>query len=199
MGGKKILLVLAGLALLIIGLIMLRSKPDEPNAPTATSDPDTSRGFAFEVHVDKPRLHRPLGGILPMKLEEKVFGVAELRFDQTSPGAVAVTVEPKRVELRATGWVVLVESDGEGKIHPGTRLMFPIELANRQRTLRCRPADPANGHFSSTVGTVSGKIDGQFVIEFATCENAETGNKLDWPSAPLTVRGNFAGLPATRR
>ena len=48
-------------------------------------------------------------------------------------------------------------------------------------------------------------LDGRFLVELARCENAETGKVLDteaggnpgdaWPSAPLTLRGNFAGLP----
>ena len=50
-GGLKILLVLVGLALLIIGLVVLRSKPDERVEPSATMVPDASQGFAFEVHV----------------------------------------------------------------------------------------------------------------------------------------------------
>ncbi len=70
--------------------------------------------------------------------------------------------------------------------------------------LRCRPADRATGYLSTTRAG-SGELYGRFLVELARCENAETGKILDteagarpgeaWPSAPLTLRGSFAGLP----
>jgi hypothetical protein len=51
-------------------------------------------------------------------------------------------------------------------------------------------------------------LDGRFLVELATCVNAETGKILDteaearpgdaWTSAPLTLRGSFEGLPHGR-
>jgi hypothetical protein len=35
-------------------------------------------------------------------------------------------------------------------------------------------------------------------MQLAICENAETGKTVNWPAAPLVVRGRFAGLPRGR-
>jgi len=63
----------------------------------------------------------------------------------------------------------------------------------------------AVGFLHSATRTGSSEIDGTFLVEFSNCEDAKTGKILDteagarpgdaWPSAPLTVRGSFAGLP----
>jgi hypothetical protein len=37
-----------------------------------------------------------------------------------------------------------------------------------------------------------------FLVELATCENADSRKTIEWPPAPLTVRGNFEGLPQGR-
>ncbi len=180
------------LAVLIV-LGLLRDKP------VATNVSDTSRGPSFEVHVEKPRLARFLFGVLPTKLEEKLFKNGELRFDHTSRGAKIGSVEHNRLELRADGWDLFIETDGEGRVAPETRLVFPIKLAERQRTLRCRPADGAPVYLHTTTRAGSDELDGRFLVEFATCENVETGKVIEWPPAPLNVRGSFKGLPHGRR
>ena len=40
----------------------------------------------------------------------------------------------------------------------------------------------------------SGELDGRFLVGLATCENAGTGKAIEWPPAPLTLRGGFEGL-----
>jgi hypothetical protein len=192
---KASLLAVAALAALAC-LVWIVSRPDEPAGATT---PGTSGGPSFEVRVEKPRLARPLGGILPAKLEARLFGGGELRFGHASGGAQVGRVGRDRVELRADGWELIVEADGEGGIAPGTRLVFPILLAERQRTLRCRPADSAMGYLHAAERAGSGELDGSFVVELAACENAETGRAIEWPPAPLTVRGSFAGLPHGHR
>ncbi len=42
-------------------------------------------------------------------------------------------------------------------------------------------------------------MDGRFQLELAICENVETGKVIEWPPAPLTVRGSFAGVPQDHR
>jgi len=205
MGGMKTSLIIIALALLA-GLVWLVSRPDGPDA---ASVPDTSRGPSFEVHVERPRIDRFLFGILPTKLEAKLFGGGELRFDHASRGAKIGSIGPDRLELGADGWDLLIETDGEGGIALGTRLVFPIEIAEVPWTLRCRPADGAVGYLHATARAGSDVLDGRFVVELAACENAETGKIIDteagarpgeaWPSAPLTVRGSFGGLPHVRR
>jgi hypothetical protein len=209
MGGMKrsvkAWLVVAALALLAC-LAWLASRPGGPDAAGGSGAPP---GPSFEVRVEKPRMDRPFGGIFPVALEEKLFGGGELRFGHESRGAVVGGVGRDRVELRADGWDLLVEADGRGGISQGTRLVFPIEIAEVQYTLRCRPASPAVGHLNAAARAGTGELDGSFVVELAACENAETGKILDteaggspgdaWPQSPLTLRGSFQGLPQGRR
>ena len=193
---KKSLVIIALALLSCLVMLMLRSRPDEPAAARVS---DTSRGPSFEVQVVKPRLARFLFGIIPTKLEEKIFGGGELRFDHTSRGAEIGSVGHDRLELRADGWDLFIETEGEGRIAPGTRLVFQMELAERQRRLRCRPAGRASGYLRTTPRAGSDELDGSFLVELATCENDETGKVIEWPPAPLTVRGSFEGLPHGRR
>lgn len=195
MGGMKrsikVSLIVVVLALAAC-LVWLVSRPEDP---AGAGLPDAPRGPGFEVRVEKPRLARPLFGIIPAGLEEKLFGGGYLRFDHASPGAQVGGVGPDRLELRADRWDLLVEADGGGGIARGTRLVFPILLAERQRTLRCRPAEPAVGYLRAAARPGADLLDGQFLVELAACENTETGKTIEWPPAPLTVRGSFAGLP----
>ena len=201
----KTSLIIIGLALLAC-LVWLISRPNEPDA---ASVPGTSRGASFEVNVEKPRMDRFLGGILPARFEAKLFGGSELRFDHASRGAKIGSVGHDRLELSADGWELFIETDSEGRVAPGTRLVFPIEIAEKQYTLRCRPADQAVGYLHAATRAGSDVLDGRFLVELAACVNAETGKILDteaggnpgdaWPSAPLTLRGSFAGLPHNRR
>ena len=196
-----IILALASLAC----LVWLVSRPGEPDAASGL---DTSRGPTFEVSVERPRMDRFLGGILPTKLEAKLLG-GELRFDHTSRGAAIGSAAPDRLELRADGWNLFIETDGEGRIAPGTRLVFPIEIAEKQWTLRCRPASGAVGYLRTNARAGSGELGGRFLVELANCVDAVTGKILDteaggnpgdaWPQAPLTVRGSFEGLPQVPR
>jgi hypothetical protein len=200
----KILLIMAFVLLAcLVVLVWLISRPERRDVATVT---DTSHGASFEVNVEKPRTDRAFFGILPTKVEAKLFGVGELRFDQASPGAKVGTVAPNHLELSADGWDLLIETDGgDGRITQGTRLMFPIEIAEKLWTLRCRPADRATGYLHANRRAGSDELDGRFLVELARCEDAATGKILDteagaspghaWPSAPLTLSGSFAGLP----
>ena len=70
-------LIITALALLTCFLVFRR----QPNAPNVS---DTSRGPSFEFRIVKPRLARPLFGILPTQLEEKLEAGGERRSDHTS-------------------------------------------------------------------------------------------------------------------
>jgi hypothetical protein len=209
----KILLSVALVLLIgLAGLIYLISRRNHIIGPSS-SDPSGAPSFA--VNVERPRMDRPFAGILPSGLEGYLFG--ELRFDHASRGAKVGRVDPNHIELNAEGWDLLIETDGEGRVTPETRLLFPIEIANVQWTLRCRPASPAVGYLNATKrpsaselktsaeSKTSEVLDGRLLIELARCEDAKTGKTLDteaggnpgdaWPSSPLTLRGSFAGLP----
>jgi len=188
----KVALIIVGLALLAcLLMLVLLSRPD---APIADSVLDASQGPAFEVRVIVPRMARPLAGILPDSLVRKLDGTpSELSFDHTSRGAQIPSVEPNRLELKADSWDLFIETDGEGRIAPGTHLIFPLALGGRQVRLDCRPADSANGYLRTHMRAGSDELDGRFLVELATCKNDESGKSIEWPPSPLTVRGSFVG------
>ena len=198
----KTSLIIFALALLacLACLVWLGSRPDEPDETIAESVSNTSRGPTFEVRVVVPRLARPLAGILPDWVVGKFDGTpSELRFDHTSSGAQIDSVGHDRVELSADGWDLFIETDGEGRVAPGTHLVFPLALGGRQVRLSCRPADRATGYLRTATRADSEELDGRFLVELATCKNAESGKVVNWPPAPLTVRGSFVGQPHGRR
>jgi hypothetical protein len=198
----KTSLIIIALALLacVACLVWLVSRPHETNEPFEASVSETSGGPSFEVRVVVPRLARPLAGILPDWVVAKMDGTpSELRFDHKSVGARIVSVGQDRLALTADGWNLSIETDGQGRITPGTRLVFPLALGGRHVKLRCRPADQASGYFNTNTRAGFDELDGRFLVELATCENAESGKAINWPPAPLTLRGIFQGLPQDRR
>jgi len=179
------LLIVAGLALLAC-FVVIKWRPDGPVAPSVS---ESSRGPSFEVRVVKPLSARPLFGLLGL------LPAGDLRFDQRSPGAAIGSVGHDHLELRADGWDLAIEIDGEGRVAPGTRLVFPMVLADRERRLRCRPADRDSGYLRTTTRAGADELSGRFLVKLATCENAETGKLIEWPPAPLTAMGTFERLP----
>ena len=202
---KSLIIIALALIVCVVCLVWLVSRPRELDVANVS---DTSRAPAFEVYIEKPRMDRFLFGILPTRLEGYLMG-GELRFTHASRGARIGSVGHDRLELGAEGWNLSIEADREGRITPGTHLVFPIEIAEKQWTLRCRPADQAVGSLHATKRAGADVLDGRFLVELAKCEDAETGEILDteaggnpgdaWPSDPLTLRGSFAGLPLVRR
>ncbi len=194
----KTSLIVIALALLacLVCLVWLGTRPDRPEEPVGESVSESSRGPSFEVLVVVPRLARPFAGILPDWVVRKFDGTpSELRFDYASRGAEIGSVGPDRLELSADGWNLFIELDGEGRITPGTHLVFPLALGGRQVKLHCRPADRAAGYLRTTTRAGSDELDGRFLVKLATCKNAESGKAIEWPPAPLTLSGSFAGLP----
>ena len=135
------------------------------------------------------------GSSLIGSCESTTLPPRELRFDHTSPGVEIVSVEHDRLELNADGWDLFIETDAEGRVSPGTHLVFPLGLGGRRVRLDCRPADRATGYLRTTTREGSDELDGRFLVELANCKNAESGKTTDWPPAPLTVSGSFVGLP----
>ena len=192
---RKISLILIALALLAcLVVLVLRSRPEEPEGSVAISLSDTCGSPVFAVHVIMPRMGLPLGGILPDWVTRKFDGTpSELRFDNSSPGAEIVSVSPDRVELKAEQWDLVIATDGERRIIPESRLELQMALGGRHVKLRCRPAVPARGHLDTSARAGSDELSSSFLVEFARCENAVSGRAIEWPPAPLTVRGIFRG------
>lgn len=142
----------------------------------------------------------PLFGILPDPLVARLDGtLSEVGFDHASPGAATGRVGHDRLELGAEGgWDLFIETDGEGLVAPGTRLVFPLRLGERDVILRCRPADRATGYFRTIRRAGADELDGHFLVKLATCENVKSGKALEWPPgsahSPRQLRGT-----ATRR
>jgi hypothetical protein len=195
----KTSLIIVALALLA-SLVWFGSRRHESDEPVEASVSETSGGPSFEVRVVMPRGGLPLGGILPDWLVKKYdLTPRELRFDHTSPGAIIGSIEQNHIELSADGWNLFIETDGDGRVAPGTHLVFPLALGGRQLRLDCRPADRATGYLSTSTRAGSDALGGRFLVELATCKNAESGKTINWPPAPLTVRGSFVGPPHGRR
>jgi hypothetical protein len=188
--------LLAGLA----WLVWLKSRPNALDETAGDRLLDTSQGPAFEVRVIVPRGGLPLGGILPDWVVKKHhLTPRELQFDDSSPGARIGKVEHDRLELSADDWEFFIETDGEGQVAPETHLVFPTGLGGRQVRLNCQPADRATGYLRTAARAGPDELSGRFFVELATCKNAESGKTINWPPAPLTVRGLFVGPPPVRR
>lgn len=196
---KTSLIVIAvALVVGLVGLVWFLSRSEETDETFAERESNTSGTSAFEVRVIMPRAGLPLGGILPDALVRKLDGTpSQLRFDHTSPGAWMGNVDAGSLELKADGWDLLIETEADGKVGPGTRLVFQMGLGGRQVTLNCRPSDPVIGSLITSSQPGSDNIGGRFVVELATCRNAESGKTTNWPPAPLTVRGSFVGRGTT--
>jgi hypothetical protein len=180
--------LLVGLAVLICSTFIAY----RPDRRVATIVPGSSSGPAFVVQIIRPRLGLPLGGILPPQL----FGLeAHLGFESSSTGATIGRVGPRRIELGADDWELVLAVDAEGRVSPETQVVFELVFEERLRRVRYRPGDPAIGTFSTTVQAEANGLSGSFDIELAHCEDANSGKPLGWPPGPLVLHGSFDRLP----
>jgi hypothetical protein len=188
----KTLLIIVGLAVLLACVALLRWRRAEPNAATISQKLESIRGPAFEVRVEMPLL----SGRPPWELPGVILGFSERgpRFDQASPGARIGDVTPHRLELSADGgWDLLIETDSDGRVAPSTRLIFPVVLGGRPLKFKCRPAEPAVGHFETRARAGSDKLDGSFVVKLPSCKNPESG-KTTAGQPVFTIIGSFKEL-----
>lgn len=181
-------LALLAALVVFVGFSLVMYRPDRA-LPSLV--PGSSSGPAFTVQVIRPRSALPLGGLLPPSL----FGLdGRLEFDSTSAGASSGSVGPRRLELSAEGWQLVLVLDAQGRVSPETQVVFPLEFQERPRRVRCWPGDPVVGTFSSTTLEESGELSGRFDIELPRCEDAQTGKPLGWPQSPLLLHGSFDRL-----
>ena len=197
MRGKKILVIVVALALLLVGIVALRLRREKPIGPSVSETSRLIGGPAFEVQVEMPAFN---SGRAPWEIPGVILGYDHgPRFDHASPGAQAGKIGPDHIELSADGgWDLLIETDREGRLTEGTHVAFPVKLGGRPLNFICRPADPTVGHLHTTVRTGSDELEGNFELEVSICKNAASGKTAAWPYQPLKVRGNFAGLKTAR-
>jgi hypothetical protein len=193
MRGKKKLLLILGLVLLLVAFLslFLRWRSNRINTLSLAGAPDGS----FVMQVEKPILSLRA----PWEVPRAVFGDRDpdLRLRQTSPGAKLGVVTPERFELTAAGgWDLVIESDGKGRVLEGTRLIFPISYGGGSHIFSCQHADSNVGYFNTTAR--GDKLDGNFLLRLTQCKNfVSKKNTSGLP--PFPVRGNFKGLPTTKQ
>jgi hypothetical protein len=193
MRGKKILVLIIALALLLACIVALRLRRDKPIGPSVSETSRLIGGPAFDVQVEMPAFN---SGRAPWEIPRVILGYDHgPRFNQASPGAQVGKIAADHIELSADGgWDILIETDGEGRLTQGTYVAFPVKLGGRPLKFDCRPADLTVGYLHTTARTGSDELEGSFQLEVAICENAASGKTAAWPYQPLKVRGNFAGL-----
>ena len=193
MRGKKIVVIIISLALLLAALVALRRRREKPIGPSVSETMRLIGGPAFEVQVEMPAFN---SGRAPWEIPGVILGYDHgPRFDQASPGAQVGKIAPNHIELSADGgWDILIDTDAEGRLAPGTHVAFPVKLGGRPLKFNCRPADPTIGYLHTTAGTGVDDLEGSFQLEVAICKNAASGKTAAWPYQPLKVHGNFAGL-----
>jgi len=189
MGGKKKLVIITGLALLVGAflLLVLKWRSNQMSTLNLAGAPDGS----FVLQIEKPLLSLRA----PWEIPRAVFGDRDpdLRLRQTSPGAKLGAVTPQRLELTADGgWDLVIESDGKGRVLESTRMVFPMAFGGSPHKFSCRHADSNVGYFNTTAR--GDKLDGNFLLRLTQCKNVVSGkNTSGLP--PFPVRGNFKGLP----
>jgi hypothetical protein len=193
MRGKKILVIIIALALLLACIVGLMLRRDKPVGPGVSETSRLIGGPAFEVQVEMPAFN---SGRAPWEIPGVLLGYDRgPRFDQASPGAQAGKTAPDHIELSADGgWDILIETDSGGRLAETTHVAFPVKLGGRPLKFNCRSADPTGGYLQITAGTGSEQLEGSFQLEVSICKNAVSGKTAAWPYKPLRVRGNFAGL-----
>ena len=197
MRGKKILVTIIALALLLACIVALRLRRNQPVGPSVAETSRLIGGPAFESQVEMPAFN---SGRAPWELPGVILGYDRgPRFDQASPGAQVGNIGPDHVELSAEGgWNLLIETDREGRLTQGTHVAFPVKLGGRPLKFDCRPADPPVGYLETKTPAPADGLEGSFQLEVVTCKNAVSGKTAGWPYRPLKVSGRFAGLKTKR-
>jgi hypothetical protein len=194
MRGKKTLLIIFGLVMLLACVGLLRLRWSKPTAASVSEPLRTIGGPAFEVQVEMPLFN---SGRAPWEIPGVILGYSDRgpRFDQASPGANVGKIAPDHLELSAQGgWELFIETDREGRIGQATHVAFPVKLGGRPLRFNCRPSDPPVGYLHTNTRTGSDDLEGSFQLEITSCENAVSRKTAAWPYQPLKVSGSFAGL-----
>src|SRR5258706_5873999 len=101
MRGKKILVTIIALALLLACIVALRLRRDQPVGPSVSATSRLIGGPAFEGQVELPAFN---SGRAPWEIPGVILGYDPgPRFDQTSPGTQVGKIAPDHIELSADG------------------------------------------------------------------------------------------------
>jgi hypothetical protein len=181
MRGKKIFIIIVTVLLLLAGVVLvLKWRSNQQNVTNLAG-----------AQVEKPLLSLRA----PWEIPRAILGDRDpdLRLSHMSPGAAFGTVTPNRLEVSAEGgWDLVIESNGQGRLADGTRLVFPISYGGGHFIFSCRHADLGIGYFNTTPR--ADKLDGNFLLKLTQCKNMKSGkNTSGLP--PFIVRGSFKGLP----
>ena len=186
---RKPLRTLAGVAFVLIALVGATLFALRPDRPVPHIAPGSSSGPTFVAQIIRPRVGLPLGGLLPPRF----FGVdAELTFDSSSSGAVGIARGPRSVELASDNWEVALVADADGGLYAVSHVVFELLFEGRVRRVRCTVIR-GTGELRTTE-LPGGELAGHFQVELEACVDASTGDPLDWPPAPLVLRGSFDRL-----
>src|SRR5436853_1212877 len=174
MRGKKILLIVVGLMLVLGCIFVLRLRRDKPVGANVAETSRSIGGPAFEVQVGMPAFN---SGRAPWEIPGAILGYDRgPRFDQASPGVQVGKIGRDHLELSAEGgWKLLIETDREGRLTQGTHVAFPVKLGGRPLKFDCRPADPPVGYLETTTRAHADELEGSFQVELVTCKNAVSG------------------------
>jgi hypothetical protein len=192
MRGKKMLVIIIAVALLLGCIIALRLRRDKPVGPSVSEASRLIGGPTFEVQVEIPAFN---SGRAPWEIPGVILGYDRgPQFDQASPGAQVGKIASDHIELSADdGWDVLIDTDREGRLAQGTHVGFPVKLGGRPLKFNCRPADPTVGYLHTTARTGSDELEGSFQLEVAICKNAVSGKTAAWPYQPPRFVGTSQG------
>lgn len=180
--------------LFLVGVVALVVSPFfyQPDRPVVNIVPGSSAGPKFVVQIIRPRVGLPLGGLLP----PKVFGLeSSLKFDSDSEGAMVGQAASDRIELAAGKSQLVLVIDQSGQVTPDTFVVFELTFEDKPRTFRGWAGDPAEGKVVLSKLEEANELSGHFDIKIARCEDAETGERIDWPAEPLLLHGSFDRLP----
>ena len=146
-------MIISALALLLVCIVALRLRRDQPVGPSVSETSRLIGGHAFEVQVEMPAFN---SGRAPWEIPGVILGYDRgPRFDQASPGAQVGKIAPDHIELSADGgWNLLIETDCEGRLAQETHVAVPVKLEGQ--TVEIQLSTRRSGHWLSSHNSAHG-------------------------------------------
>jgi hypothetical protein len=122
-----------------------------------------------------------------------MFGVdGALSFDSESENS-RYEFTSDGIRLYDANWDVKLKLNQSGQVHSESEVVVDLIFHERLRRVRCKSGAPVVAVFKQEEIS-DNEFSGFFSVELPTCEDAETGESLDWPASPLVLRGSFDRL-----